>query len=184
MKSRGSLDAYVSVRFFYQAIGALTEMYCGKCFKRLYVLVDLLLKLTQFWDHLSESELLMLEDCKESVCRLQIHSQQQSKSLVRRVCVGVEPLHNRGTQSSAINHAGQVLDALMLWEPTLRHTLQNFPVPARQESACRAVTHSVTGALVLKLQGEFMHRRKRRFLPCCQNPIQAEVMSSDSFFIQ
>ena len=97
-----------------------------------------------------------------------------------RVCVGGAP-HNRGTQSSAINYPGQLLDALMyfmLWEPALCCALQTYQSQVVESPRGSRLSHSVTGALVLLPQSEFTHggRAGSSFMPE-SNPVRGRVLS-------
>lgn len=87
----------------------------------------------------------------------------------------------QGTESSAINHTGQVLDALMyftLWEPALHCALQTYQSQLVESPQGSQLSHSVTGALVLLPQSEFTHggRVGSSFMPK-SNPARGHVLS-------
>lgn len=77
----------------------------------------------------------------------------------------------QGTESSAINHTGQVHDALMyfmLWEPALNCALQTYQSQLVRSPQGSQLSHSVTGALV----PEWIYTWKSRFL------LHAKIQSS------
>lgn len=112
-------------------------------------------------------------------------SYKWSKSLARKA----EGLCGRGTsqqgtQSSAINYTGQLLDALMyfmLWELALFYALQTYLSQVVESPRGFQLSHSVTGALVRRVN---LHMEEESVPPSCQNPIQLEVMSSHLFSVQ